>query len=79
MAPGLLAEAQEVGLLPTGIKVNFSDDKIVRETLQKACQYEIASENIPGMDRLSLLQNQLGPYSKKLTMRALTLGTLRSL
>ncbi len=59
MAPGLLAEAQEVGLLPNDLKVNFSDYKNVRETLQTACQYKIASINISGMDRLSLLQNQL--------------------
>lgn len=66
IAPELFVEAQEVGLLPIDLKINFSDNKNVRETLQSACQYKIASINFTGMDRLSSWQNELGNLQQKI-------------
>ena len=73
IAPGLLAEAQEVGLLPNDLKVNFSDYNNVRETLQKACQYKIVNISISGMDRLSLLQNQLDKAQQDIEDTSITI------
>jgi chromosome segregation ATPase len=60
IAPQLFAEAQEVGLLPDNMVVDFSNYTYVRETLKTATsEYKGANNNVSGMDRISMLQNQL--------------------
>ncbi|WP_265447703.1 DUF3732 domain-containing protein [Acetivibrio straminisolvens] len=58
-ATELLAEAKEVGLLPSDIQVNLSDYNSVRQALNEACQWKSVDITIAGMDRISLLQSQL--------------------
>ena len=58
-ATELLAEATEVGLLPNDIQVNMSDYNSVRNTLEQASEWKVASVSVSGMDRISMLQSQL--------------------
>ena len=58
-ATELLAEAKEVGLLPSDIQVNLSDYNSVRQALNEACQWKSVDITIAGMDRISLLHSQL--------------------
>lgn len=65
-ATELLAEAKEVGLLPSEVQVNMSDYNRVRNTLQSAGGQTISVINTSGMDRISMLQSQLEKYQQEI-------------
>jgi hypothetical protein len=65
-ATELLAEAKEVGLLPSDIQANLSDYNNVRSTLQLASEWKVADVSISGMDRISMLQSQLEKYQQEI-------------
>lgn len=65
-ATELLAEAKEVGLLPSGVQVDMSDYNSVRSTLQSANGQNISDVCTSGMDRISMLQSQLEKYQQEI-------------
>jgi len=58
-ATALLAEAKEVGLIPSNNETDLADYNSVRTTLQNASTWTPTDITIAGMDRISLLQSQL--------------------
>jgi hypothetical protein len=58
-ATELLAEAREVGLMPSNVAVNLSDYNNIRRVLENICHWEPIDVEIAGMDKISLLQSQL--------------------
>ena len=58
-ATELLAEAKLVGLVPLDIQVNLSDYNSIKQVLIAASSWKPVDITISGMDRISLLQNQL--------------------
>jgi len=65
-ATELLAEAKEVGLLPSNVQTNLSDYNSVRDALQSACEWKVSNVSISGMDRISMLQSQLEKYQQEI-------------
>lgn len=58
-ATSLLAEAKEAGLLSEDIQVDLSDYNSIRDALQMASNWVTHDISVTGMDRISMLQNQL--------------------
>lgn len=65
-ATALLAEAKEVGLLPSDTQTDLSDYYSVRASLQAACSWTPTDVAVTGMDRISLLQSQLMDIRNKI-------------
>lgn len=65
-ATELLTEAREVGLVSGETEGNLPDYVAVRALLEDACRWSPARVTTSGMDRISLLQNQLEQVQREI-------------